>query len=37
VVNNLRVTLVFDKGRYMLDRSPAGNVPFISLAEDTVQ
>jgi len=28
VVNDLRITVLFDEGRYVFDRSPAGDMPF---------
>src|SRR5580700_6574641 len=37
MMNDLRVSIRFHKCRYVLDRTPASNVPVLSLAEDPVQ
>jgi hypothetical protein len=37
VVNNLRVAVIFDEGRYVFDRSPAGDMPFVAVAEHPIQ
>src|ERR1035438_906735 len=37
MVNDLGVSVLFDKRRHMLDGAPAGNVPVVSLAEDAVK
>src|ERR1700692_2361402 len=37
MVNNLRIAVIFDEGRYVFDRSPAGDVSFVAVAKDTVQ
>src|SRR5258708_10801878 len=37
VVNDLRITVLFDEGRYVFDRSPAGDMPLVAFAKDTVQ
>src|SRR5450631_2559836 len=37
MVDDLGVSVLFDEGRHMLDRAPAGYVPVVSLAEHAVQ
>ena len=37
MVNDLGVSVLFHERRHMLDRTPAGYVPVVSLAEDAVQ
>jgi hypothetical protein len=37
VVNNLCVAVIFDERRYVFDRSPAGDVSLVTVAEDTIQ
>src|ERR1700679_3015193 len=37
VVNDLCITLLFDEGRYVFDRSPAGDMPLVAFTKDTVQ
>jgi hypothetical protein len=37
VVNNLGVAIIFDEGRYVFDRSPAGDVSFVAVSKHPVQ
>src|SRR5580698_2543975 len=37
MMNDLGVSILFNKGRHMLDAPPAGDVPVLSLSEDAVQ
>src|SRR5579859_989399 len=37
MVNNLGVAVIFDEGRYVFDRSPAGDMPFVAFAEHPIQ
>ena len=37
MMNDLRLSIRFHKCRYVFDRSPAGDVPVVTLAEDPVQ
>src|SRR5580692_11806882 len=37
MMNDLGVSIFFNKGCHMLDRTPAGDVPVLSVSEDAVQ
>ena len=37
MMNDLGVSILFNKGCHMLDRPPAGDVPVLSVSEDAIQ
>jgi hypothetical protein len=37
MMNDLSVSILFNKGCHMLDRPPAGDVPVLSVSEDAIK